>query len=261
MVAAELPRGGRFISLRRDQEADRRARRVYGGPSVVAHYRTAVELQPTERALIERFVSASSRVIDIGIGAGRTTRFLADRDRYVGFDLVADMVLAAKSDVGEDRLVVATADHVPFANASFDVALFSFNGLGHLDDRTAVYREVRRIVVDGGVFIFSLNNPRFVGTPTGRAPTVVARWLLGAPFRMLGAMLDRTWWRSQRIVRHPGGTGTGLDELEVNGVTRARVRRELEAAGFSLTDVIAGPRPRTPWIAAPWFYYAARVGS
>jgi SAM-dependent methyltransferase len=246
--------------LRGEPEADRRARRVFSGASVVEHYRGAVELQPAERLLIERFIHGSSRVVDIGIGAGRTTRFLSDRGRYVGFDLVAEMVAATKRDLGEGRLVVATAGHVPLASASFDVALFSFNGLGHVDDRSEVYNEVRRLVVEGGMFIFSLHNPRYIGTPTGRTPSVVARWLVGAPLRTIRSMLHRGWWRSQRTLRHPGGTGTGLDDLEIVGVSRARVRKELAAAGFRVTDVLAGPRPRTPGIAAPWFYYAARVG-
>lgn len=131
-------------------------------------YRT-LELMPPERRLLTCLSHRWSQVdmLDLGVGAGRTAWTFAPLARsYVGLDYLERMVELARQNVGEDdstRFVLGDArDLSDFEDGSFDVVMFSFNGIdsiGH-EDRLKALSEARRVTRHDGVFFFSTHSLR-----------------------------------------------------------------------------------------------------
>ena len=102
------------------------------------------------------------RVLDIGIGAGRTTGMLLPKAKeYIGIDYSQDFVNRAKVNYPEADIRLGDArDLSAFEDESFDVVFFSFNGIDYidLDGRMNCLKEVNRILKKEGRFIFSTHN-------------------------------------------------------------------------------------------------------
>lgn len=106
-------------------------------------------------------LAAGTRVLDCGCGEGYGTALLAERATLsVGLDREPEVVAYATAKYREaDRaaFVAASADQLPFAEASFDV-IVCFQVLEHLPDPLAFLHEVRRLLAPGGVFMLTTPN-------------------------------------------------------------------------------------------------------
>ncbi|MGC4935769.1 class I SAM-dependent methyltransferase [Gordonia sp. DT30] len=104
-------------------------------------------------------------VLEIGCGSAPCARWLATQGaEVVAIDLSHRMLghgLAAMELFDETRvpLVQATAEALPFADASFDIAFSSFGAVPFVADSAGVMAEVTRILVPGGRWVFSVNHP------------------------------------------------------------------------------------------------------
>ena len=136
---------------------------------VVAEYATFEFLLPPERSILDELGAevSEARMLDIGVGGGRTTTHLAHRvARYVGIDVSAGMIAACRQrfeDRLDDRLrfLVADArDLSAFEPGSFDLVLFSWQGIDSIDleGRDTALREIRRVCASGARFAFSSDN-------------------------------------------------------------------------------------------------------
>ncbi|HSH91299.1 MAG TPA: class I SAM-dependent methyltransferase [Ramlibacter sp.] len=119
---------------------------------------------PGERAVLEH-VAAEMRsrpILDMGVGAGRTTRVLREwTDDYVGIDYTEEMVEACRARFPDARILHMDArDLSEFEDNRFAMVFFSFNGIDAVDgnDRLKVLREVHRVLQPGGLFVFSAHN-------------------------------------------------------------------------------------------------------
>jgi ubiquinone/menaquinone biosynthesis C-methylase UbiE len=164
----------------REGASDEQARSdaTYEADGTVEFYRTfRDDLFPGEEHLFDTLVWPGQRVLDLGIGTGRTSRPLADRvrppgderaatGRYVGLDYSAKMVAAARSAAPDLDLIEGdAADLGAFADGSFDVVVFSFNGIDCLHPdrvRHACLAEIARVLVADGTFIVSAHDPAAV---------------------------------------------------------------------------------------------------
>jgi SAM-dependent methyltransferase len=144
---------------------------VWDTPLAAYAYRNADALFAPERAIIHALAAelCTGHVLDIGIGTGRTTRHLYPLcGRYVGIDYSAEMILRATERCPDADLRLMDARSLAeFADASFDVVMFSFNGIDYVDhqDRLRILREVRRVLKPSGAFAFSSHRR---GTPVRR---------------------------------------------------------------------------------------------
>jgi SAM-dependent methyltransferase len=135
-------------------------REAYGEDIGQHSWLTADELQDD----ISRVkLSRTSRFLDLGCGPGGPLTFVV---RHVGcqgsgIDVSATAIAAGRAravSLGVDGLVrLREADlnqPIPFANGSFD-AVISLDVILHLRDRLSVFREVARLLIPAGKFLFT----------------------------------------------------------------------------------------------------------
>src|SRR4051794_1188691 len=131
---------------------------------VVERYGRIDELQPPECFIISQLKQefAGKRILDLGVGAGRTTPYLLDiSENYIGIDFSPAMIATSQAKYPTISFAVGDArDLSRFPIASFDFVLFSHNGIDCLDHvgRLRALAEIRRVLAPSGVFIFSSRN-------------------------------------------------------------------------------------------------------
>jgi SAM-dependent methyltransferase len=138
--------------------------RVHSGLLVPLEYSGATGLQPPEMEILSRLRSTFSdkRILDIGVGGGRTTPFLTEISKdYHGIDYSPQMIERSKRRYPEvDFRVCDARDLSQFRDAGFDLVFFSFNGIDYIDHtgRIRALAEIRRVLSNGGAFAFSSHN-------------------------------------------------------------------------------------------------------
>jgi ubiquinone/menaquinone biosynthesis C-methylase UbiE len=145
---------------------------VYSRPQIVDYYAHLTALQAPEAQLIQDLAPklAQMRMLDLGVGAGRTTRHFAPLvQEYVGVDYSPAMIAACQQTYGDLR---TQAGHPPnfvvadvrslesLAEQPFDLILFSFNGLDFIPhaERLQVLQTLYQLCQPGGVVCFSSHN-------------------------------------------------------------------------------------------------------
>ena len=100
-------------------------------------------------------------VLDVGSGPGLYydgLRDLIPEGRYVGIDLIPGML--RNHPAGLDKLSIANALRLPFADASFDVVMAN-HMLYHVQDVEAAIQEIQRVMKPDGLIVIATNS---VGT-------------------------------------------------------------------------------------------------
>jgi ubiquinone/menaquinone biosynthesis C-methylase UbiE len=140
--------------------------KAWRSAAVVADYAGSTDLQCAEVAILSRIRNAfrHKRILDIGIGGGRTTAALLDiSDNYIGIDFSPEMVAASRQRYPSVLFEVCDAREMSrFQDRSFDFIMFSYNGIdnvGH-SDRLRILGEIYRVLAYPGVFVFSSHNRR-----------------------------------------------------------------------------------------------------
>ncbi len=181
---------------------------------------------------------AGRRVLEVGAGAGQCSRWLRGQGaRVVAVDLSWGMLRRSRQidrsrltgrsghvdTAGADPVPVAQADatELPFADAGFDVACSAYGAVPFVADSARVMREVARVLVPGGRWVFSVTHPLRWALPDdpGEAGLVVRT-----------SYFDRTPYVEQR----DDGTAVYVEHHRTLG---DRVR-ELTAAGLVLDDLV-----------------------
>jgi demethylmenaquinone methyltransferase/2-methoxy-6-polyprenyl-1,4-benzoquinol methylase len=140
------------------------------------------------RFLVSRLPRDRGNVLDVATGTGLVA---AELDRHgftvTGVDQSAEMLDQARRRFGRDvELVEASADSLPFAEASFDHLTFTYL-LRYVDDPGATLRELARVVRPGGM-IASLE----FGVPAGLARPAWELYVRGV-LPLAGRVLRNGW--------------------------------------------------------------------
>jgi len=110
------------------------------------------------RAMVDHIVPGRpGLVLDVACGPGGEALQLAERGagQVVGIDLTMDMLRQGQRNVsdrslaGRIQLINGRAEHMPFADASFDALTFTYL-LRYVDDPRATLAELARVVKPGG---------------------------------------------------------------------------------------------------------------
>jgi SAM-dependent methyltransferase len=202
----------------------------------------------------------SKRVLDLGVGGGRTVGLLALlTDHYVGVDYSPGMVAACQARYPDkDFRVVDARDMSMFEDGSFEFVFFSYNGIDTVDDqdRKKVYAEIHRILTEDGIFVFSTLNKHGrsyaespfqlhrPGQPFDRSPKAAVFFVLRNardPLRL--PRRYRNWRVGKR--RRVEGEGWAICTIAVRDfslinhfVSLERLRAELDEADFSVIALL-----------------------
>ena len=163
-------------------------------------------------------------ILDLGIGAGRTTSLLqAISPDYLGIDYLPSMVKLAQANHPGARVQTGDARALEgLPDAHFSLVCFSYNGIDAIShaDRARVLSAVHRVLRPGGRFLFSTLN-------------------LDGP-----EAHDRPWnpyvGKTRNPLRKAVWLGQRLWEFPVSLINWSRIRNEGEqGAGYSVAPLSA----------------------
>jgi SAM-dependent methyltransferase len=162
---------------------------------------------PLDRAMVDAFAAAvvaggTPRVLDAGCGAGRMSRYLADRGcRVEGVDLSPGMIAMARRDHPGLPFSVASLTGLPFADGTFAGVLLWYSII-HTPPagQARVFAEAARVLRPGGHLL--------VGFQDGHGPRDV-----GELYQALGfdVALERHNYTADEVAAR--ATATGLHEV------------------------------------------------
>lgn len=105
----------------------------------------------TTHAFARAAIKPGARILDLGCGAGDTVRYL----RSQGFDAIGVDPAPAPGELKiTPTCIVASAESLPFADATFDAVLAECS-VSLFADIGRAFAECARILVDGGMLIIS----------------------------------------------------------------------------------------------------------
>jgi SAM-dependent methyltransferase len=126
-------------------------------------YRLRLARYPALAAAVAEFVRAKqgpTRLLDAGVGRGRTRRYLAplgvaDHVAFHGVDLAPDLVARCHEAAAWNLVRADVAKPLPYKDAAFDVVVCE-QVLEHVDDPRAALVEIARVLRRGGLFVFGV---------------------------------------------------------------------------------------------------------
>jgi SAM-dependent methyltransferase len=232
---------------------------------------------PGESLVMERIADAARgrSILDIGVGGGRTIAYLRSlSEDYVAIDYLDELVHLTRSRFPEARVELGDARELSqFADASIDVAVFSFNGIDGLapEDRPRVFGAVARVLRPGGLFAYSTHNleHRHAGRPPWHPARIDRDSARGIARSLL--LLPRSALRYKRLGHRTvrgEGWATLVDpaydfSVVWHYVTLEQAIRELQSSGLT-ADIeaytTAGARvdPGDDTTESPWLHFIAR---
>jgi 2-polyprenyl-3-methyl-5-hydroxy-6-metoxy-1,4-benzoquinol methylase len=157
--------------------------------------------------LARRYGQHGARLLEIGSGLGHLTAQLEDSFQTFGMDLNHWAVKRSKSVVKTSSLETASAQELPFADASFNVVIIK-HIVEHLPDPGKAIAEIGRVTGSGGTLLLATPNlssllkpwkgGRWIGyqDPTHISLKPPAEWLdliRGAGFSLRRVFADGFW--------------------------------------------------------------------
>ncbi len=235
--------------------------------SVSERWREIDRLQPAESAIFDSMEPwiRTARVLDLGVGGGRTAPYLMSHcAEYLGTDYSPAMVETCcrrfrDASTPHAAFQVADARALPFGKDSFDLVVFSYNGIDYVphEDRLRVLTEVRRVLRTNGRFVFSTHNANWLRKLPG---------LRSSDARLVAVERNLDWlrirlrnWRRNLITDYC----TVLEPpLETYYAAPGFVVQQLEFAGFGSITAFGSEDGRAltgatalVGCADPWVYY------
>jgi|694.fasta_scaffold23452_4 ubiquinone/menaquinone biosynthesis C-methylase UbiE len=145
---------------------------LYDDPAMLDAFETN-HLEWPEVMLLNEMAGRDIEMLDIGIGAGRTSVFfLPVVKRYVGVDISSGMIGRSRKRIksldtaAKCELRVSGASTLRgFNPGSFDVVLFSLNGMDCIPvaERDDCIKAMMRVLRPGGRLVYSAHNIRYIG--------------------------------------------------------------------------------------------------
>ena len=255
-------------------------RRVFESEDVTRFYADQSTLQKPEATILNKLRDRlpEMSVLDIGVGAGRTTThfaFLAKE--YLGIDYSSQMInVCLKKFQGFSRKISFLTADARTMNAlrdkSFDFVLFSFNGIDYMDhdERIATLREIRRLIRSGGYLCFSTHNLNFLlkkcSIQLSKYPTEMALRI----FRLLQMRLlnKKEAWKiirnssgnQKHTMVNDGAMNFRLKTYYITPVEQLKQLSELGYAGTEMYSLTSGKEIKNPNNSVDhWIYYLSKI--
>lgn len=107
--------------------------------------------------LARRYGKKGGRLLEIGSGLGHLVGQLEDGFQTYGMDLNHWAVKQSRPVINKTSLETASAQELPFADASFNVVIIK-HIVEHLPDPAKAIREIGRVTAPGGILILATPN-------------------------------------------------------------------------------------------------------
>ncbi|WP_454700571.1 class I SAM-dependent DNA methyltransferase [Agrobacterium burrii] len=215
---------------------------LFDHPDIAAWYDNQ-QLYPAERIILDQFRHgyAGKRLLDLGVGTGRTTKPLLPLvGDYIGIDRSQPMLALARRNFPTATFLDMDVRAIgQFGAERFDCvlgALAILSAFGH-EDRLAIIHAISGILAPGGYFIFSFHNRQW--KRAGGMPLHRRSW---HPRDMVNSLHPQSWINYLRL--QPATRQTPEYAILVDQAHRwsglfyfidlAAQTRQLEAAGFEV---------------------------
>jgi len=133
---------------------------TYRSSKAIEHYSKNTYVTDIEKKIIKKYFRG--KILDLGCGCGRTTKYISDQKLdVVGVDIAPELIGKGKELYPTLDLRVGDAVRLGFGSGTFDVVFFSFNGLDYIypeEKRILALREMARVTKKEGFVIFSSHN-------------------------------------------------------------------------------------------------------
>ena len=244
---------------------------LYLDEEICDTYQNLKDLFAVERVLIDHLSTIAipgGKILDIGVGAGRTTRYLLQVSTdYVGIDYSSQMVALAKRNCPDVNILECDArDLSRFSDQEFGLVFVAFNGLDYVShsDRLTALCEIVRVLKPAGIFVFSSHNRDYEHYNKLRVkyremnPQRLWRLLIAAKNR-LGHWRQNVHKKSYAIITDPAHNY----QLLTYYISSGDQKEQLEAVGFSKDVTVFDLQGRIVTNAVPtapecsWLYYLA----
>ncbi|HEY2029867.1 MAG TPA: class I SAM-dependent methyltransferase [Myxococcales bacterium] len=160
-------------------------------------------------------IAAPRAVLDVGCGAGQELIPYLD-GLAVGIDVRRSGLCMGRALFGARAplLMVASAEHLPFATGSFDVVLCRV-ALPYMDVRRAL-AEMARVLAPGGALVLQPHHLRYYLREAGTGPLLQRIHALRVIAR--GVLFQLTGWQTGEVFQLVGDLRRRLDRLSVTVV-------------------------------------------
>ena len=177
------------------------------------------------REMVRSRLPSEGKILEVGCGPGTFAEMIPDRD-LTCLDPIPAMLSVAEKRVNSQRetpaeFVEATAEEMPFEDASFDgvCSLFSFRDWY---DKRAGLNEVKRVLKPGGKVV--IVDPAKMNRVHGWLGYMWMRVWVGAYARYICKMSDHPWkWLTKTYV-HFGTTKDYVKMLKECGFTNVKAK-------------------------------------
>jgi ubiquinone/menaquinone biosynthesis C-methylase UbiE len=113
---------------------------------------------PAMNSILKKLVDGK-KVLEIGCGSGlMTKKILQWKADVKGLDFSETMIEIARRENPQIEFFISDAKSTPFESSEFDVVASSLM-IHYFKDLNIIFKEVSRILISGGSFVFSFHHP------------------------------------------------------------------------------------------------------
>src|SRR3989344_6325353 len=99
------------------------------------------------------------KVLDMGCGTGLYARILKKKGANIkGIDISEEMIKIAREESPDIEFKIGNINKLPYKDEEFDIVLAALV-MEYFSSWSMVLKEVRRVLKDNGLFVFSTGNP------------------------------------------------------------------------------------------------------
>lgn len=215
----------------------------WNSPNLVSSYNKQHSLQKPEETIFKLLKGQLRgwRMLDIGIGLGRTTIYFEPYVKeYIGIDYAYNMIKTFKKMFpGNKKNVLIKLGDVrlmdEFEANYFDLILFSYNGIDYIpqEDRMQALEEIKRVGKKDGFFVFSTHNLQYIKNLYKIKFYKNLKQLLYQFYRFFGLIYYNGFpWRYRKIDFALFNDGASHFKLTTYYIKPAAQIKQLEQKGF-----------------------------
>ena len=236
---------------------------------MLKHYSEQEHIQKAEASILKLLKPKLSemKMLDIGVGAGRTTMHFAHLVKeYMGIDYAKLMIDSCRKKFSGYRFETMDVRNMsPLPSNHFDFVLFSHNGIDNMpyQDRERSLQEIARVLKQSGIFVFSTHNIHSIEallstiSPVDSPPRKTLKWVKNGLFILMNGHPSKLK-NLPYVVVNDGSWNFRLRTYYID----PRIQlRELEALGFRNSLLFSGStgeriaRNHLAMDNDPWIYF------